>query len=227
METTNLTMRDVLCRFYGEYKETYHPDGRQAKAAYHIMNCKTGAFGANVSLCGKCGHMVYHNNSCRDRSCPMCEGISNEVWIDAQNEHVLDIEYFHIVLTCPSELYPLIYSNQRELYGLFFLAAAESVMELSMDPSHLGGKPGFIAIMHTWGSDLSYHPHLHLLITGGGLDGERNWHPCSSGFFIPGKALARLITNPHFKWGFEKRPQGLCYCSPQRRVSQAFITCYR
>lgn len=188
-----LTMQDVLEEFYEEYKEKYQPNERQAKAAYHIINCKTGAFGANISFCGECGHMMYHNNSCRDRCCPMCEGISNEMWIDAQNEHVLDIDYFHIVITCPSELYPLLYSNQRELYGLFFSAAAESVMELSMDNAHLGGKPGFISIMHTWSADLCYHPHLHLLIMGGGLDERRCWHPCRDSFFIPGKVLARLF----------------------------------
>lgn len=99
----------------------------------------------------------------------MCQALSNELWVDAQNEHVLDIDYYHLVFTCPSELNALIYCNQKELYSLFFHAVAETVMELSRDPAHMGGTPGFISIMHTWGSNLSYHPHIHVLCTGGGL----------------------------------------------------------
>ena len=187
------TMQDVLLRFYPQYLEKYTPSAQQAKVAYHILNCKTGAYGVNVSRCGQCGHVLIHNNSCRDRSCPMCQALSNELWVDAQNEHVLDIDYYHLVFTCPSELNPLIYCNQKELYGLFFRAAAETVMELSMDPVHLGGTPGFISILHTWGSNLSYHPHLHMLCTGGGLDQQRDWHQKKGGFFLPGKAMAALF----------------------------------
>ena len=161
MSVDNPTMQHVLHRFYPKYLENHLPSAAQAKAVYHILNCKTGAFGVNTSHCGECGHTVYHNNSCRDRSCPMCQALSNELWVDAQNEHVLDIDYYHLVFTCPSELNPLIYCNQKELYSLFFHAAAETILELSEDPSHMGGTPGFICIMHTWGSNLSYHPHIH------------------------------------------------------------------
>lgn len=189
----NLTVQDVLRQFYPAYLDTYTPNPQQARAAYHILNCKTGAFGSNISRCGKCGHIQYHHNSCRDRSCPMCQALSNELWIDAQNEYVLDIDYYHIVFTCPSELYPLIYSNQKELYSLFYHAAAETLFDLCADPAHLGGVPGFISIMHTWSSNLGYHPHLHVLCTGGGLDSKRNWKQKDGGFFIPGKALARLF----------------------------------
>jgi hypothetical protein len=123
----------------------------------------------------------------------MCQALSNELWIDAQREGVLDIDYYHLVFTCPTELNPLIYANQRELYSLFFHAAADTVMELSRNPAHLGGPPGFISILHTWGSNLSYHPHVHMLCTGGGLDADRNWHQKKGGFFLPGKAMAALF----------------------------------
>ena len=156
--TDNPTMQDVLRKFYPKYLEMHTPNEHQAKAVRHILNCKTGAYGANISKCEKCGHAQYHNNSCRDRSCPMCQALSNEMWVDAQNEYVLDIDYYHLVFTCPSELNPLIYCNQKELYSLFFHAAAETILELSKDPAHMGGTPGFISIMHTWGSNLSYHP---------------------------------------------------------------------
>lgn len=193
MAIDKLTMQDVLKRFYPVYLETHDVNAVQAKAVYHIINCKTGAFGANISHCEACGYKIYHNNSCGDRSCPMCQALSNEIWVDAQNEYVLDIDYYHVVMTCPSELYPLIYSNQKEMYGLFFHAAAETIMELSEDPSYIGATPGFISILHTWGSDLSYHPHLHLLSTCGGLDTDRQWRQSKDGFFLPGKAMARLF----------------------------------
>lgn len=188
-----LTMQDVLRRFYPKYLEIYTPSADQAKAVHHILNCKTGAYGMNVSRCGKCGHVQIHNNSCRDRSCPMCQALNNEFWIDAQNEYVLDIDYYHVVFTCPKELNSLIYCNQKSLYSLFFHASAETLMELSRDSTHMGGTPGFISIMHTWSSNLSYHPHVHVLCTGGGLDAERNWHQKNGGFFLPGKAIARLF----------------------------------
>ena len=188
------TMQDVLQRFYPRYLEKYTPSAQQAKTVSHILNCKTGAYGMNISRCGQCGHIQLHNNSCRDRSCPMCQALSNELWVDAQNEHVLDIDYYHLVFTCPSELNPLIYGNQKELYGLFFHAAAETVLELSGNPAYLGGRPGFISILHSWGSNLSYHPHLHMICTGGGLDEKWNWHQKKgSGFFLPGKSLAELF----------------------------------
>ena len=182
MRKDNPTMQDVLRQFYPKYLESYTPAANQAKAVYHILNCKTGAYGVNVSICDECGHVQFHNNSCRDRSCPMCQALSNELWIDAQNEHILDIDYYHIVFTCPSELYPLI-----------FHATSETVMELAKDPVHLGATPGFISIMHTWSSNLSYHPHIHMLCTGGGLDADRSWHQKKEGFFLPGKAISRLF----------------------------------
>lgn len=189
----SLNMQEVLLRFYPKYLESYSPNEQQAKTVNHIMNCKTGAYGANISLCKTCGHIQYHNNSCRDRSCPMCQSVSNELWVDAQTEHVLDIDYYHLVFTVPSELNTLIYCNQKELYSLFFQSVSDTVMELSQDAAHMGGIPGFISIMHTWGSNLSYHPHIHLLSTSGGLDAEHNWHQKKDGYFLPGKAMASLF----------------------------------
>lgn len=208
----NPTMQDALRQFYPEYLELYEPNARQTKAAHHILNCKTGAYGANISKCSRCGHIQYHNNSCRDRSCPMCQALSNELWVDAQNEHVLDIDYYHLVFTCPGELNPLIYCNQKELYTLFFHAAAETILELSKDAAHLGGIPGFISIMHTWGSNLSYHPHIHTIVTGGGLDAERNWHQKKNGFFLPGKVMAKLFKGKFLSGLKELHDAGkLCY----------------
>ena len=206
------TMQDVLQRFYPGYLDSYVPNAQQDKVVRHILNCKTGAYGVNVSRCSSCGHVQFHNNSCRDRSCPMCQALSNELWIDAQNEHVLDTDYYHIVFTCPSELNPLIYCNQKELYSLFFHTVAETVMELSENPSHLGGMPGFISVMHTWSSNLSYHPHIHVLCTGGGLDADRNWHQKREGYFLPGKAIAKVFRGKFLSGLKDLHKDGkLCY----------------
>ena len=206
------TMQDVLQRFYPGYLDSYVPNTQQEKVVRHILNCKTGAYGVNVSRCSSCGHVQFHNNSCRDRSCPMCQALSNELWIDAQNEHVLDIDYYHIVFTCPSELNPLIYCNQKEMYSLFFHTVAETVMELSGNPAHLGGTPGFISVMHTWSSNLSYHPHIHVLCTGGGLDADGNWNQKREGFFLPGKAIAKVFKGKFLSGLKELHKEGkLCY----------------
>ena len=206
------TMRDVLRKFYPGYLDSYVPNTQQEKVVRHILNCKTGAYGVNVSRCSSCGHVQFHNNSCRDRSCPMCQALSNELWIDAQNEHVLDTDYYHIVFTCPSELNPLIYCNQKEMYSLFFHTVAETVMELSGNPAHLGGTPGFISVMHTWSSDLSYHPHIHVLCTGGGLDADGNWKQKREGYFLPGKAIAKVFKGKFLSGLKELHKEGkLCY----------------
>ena len=206
------TMQDVLQRFYPGYLDSYVPNTQQEKVVRHILNCKTGAYGVNVSRCSSCGHVQFHNNSCRDRSCPMCQALSNELWIDAQNEHVLDTDYYHIVFTCPSELNPLIYCNQKEMYSLFFHTVAETVMELSGNPAHLGGTPGFISVMHTWSSNLSYHPHIHVLCTGGGLDADGNWNQKREGFFLPGKVIAKVFKGKFLSGLKELHKEGkLCY----------------
>ena len=206
------TMQDVLQRFYPGYLDSYVPNTQQEKVVRHILNCKTGAYGVNISRCSSCGHIQFHNNSCRDRSCPMCQALSNELWIDAQNEHVLDTDYYHIVFTCPSELNPLIYCNQKELYSLFFHTVAETVLELSANPAHLGGTPGFISVMHTWSSNLSYHPHIHVLCTGGGLDADRNWHQKREGYFLPGKAIAKVFRGKFLSGLKDLHKDGkLCY----------------
>ena len=111
------TIQDVFHRFYPSFESTHSISHVQRKAAYHIMNCKTGAFGVNVSVCEDCGCMSVHYNSCRDRCCPMCQEFPKEKWVDARREDILDAPYFHVVFTVPEELNPIIYSNQKFLYS--------------------------------------------------------------------------------------------------------------
>ena len=114
--SADCTIQDVFKRFYPEYTKTHELSSAQRKAAYHIMNCKTGAFGLNISVCEDCGCIAIHYNSCRDRCCPMCQEFPKEKWVDARREDVLDAPYFHVVFTVPEELNPVIYSNQKLLY---------------------------------------------------------------------------------------------------------------
>ena len=156
------TIQDVFNHFYPAYEKSHELSAVQRKAAYHIMNCKTGAFGVNISVCEDCGCVSIHYNSCRDRCCPMCQEFPKEKWVDARREDVLDAPYFHVVFTVPEELNPVIYSNQKLLYNALYHAASDTLSELASDKKHLGADIGYICILHTWGSEMNFHPHIHL-----------------------------------------------------------------
>ena len=161
----------------------------QKKAAHAILNCKSGKLGCNVSRCSECGHMEFHNNSCRNRNCPECQAVLKEVWVDKRRAEVIDAPYFHVVFTLPHDLNPLIYCNQKLLYGLFHKCCSETLLELAADKKYLGALPGIIQVLHTWNQELSYHVHMHCIVSGGGLTKDHKIR-CSSGkFFIPVKVL--------------------------------------
>ena len=143
------TIQDVFHHFYSSFESTHDISPTQRKAAYHIMNCKTGAFGVNVSVCEDCGCMSVHYNSCRDRCCPMCQEFPKEKWVDARREDILDAPYFHVVFTVPEELNPIIYSNQKFLYTALYHAASDTLSELAADSKYLGTDIGYICILHT------------------------------------------------------------------------------
>ena len=132
------TIQDIFQCFYPAYLEKYSPSPEQAKVARNISNCKTGAYGANVSICEDCGAVQIHYNSCRNRCCPMCQAVPKEMWMDARREDVLDAPYFHLVFTVPDILNPVIYSNQKQLYDTLYHAASATISELAADPKHLG-----------------------------------------------------------------------------------------
>ena len=159
--STDCTIQDVFNRFYPEYTKTHKLSAAQRKAAYHIRNCKTGAFGVNVSVCEECGCISIHYNSCRDRCCPMCQEFPKEQWVDARRKDVLDAPYFHVVFTVPEELNPVIYSNQKLLYNALYHASSDTLRELASDSKYLGADIGYICILHTWGSEMNFHPHIH------------------------------------------------------------------
>lgn len=188
---TKPTIQDIFNRFYPRYLEKYNPSCEQTKVARNIINCKTGAYGANVSECEKCGSKQYHNNSCRNRCCPMCQAIPTEKWVDARREDVLDAPYFHIVFTVPEELNMLMYYNQKLLYDALYHAAIETLTELSKE--RIGINPGIISVLHTWGSNLNYHPHLHTIVLGGGLTDSNSWKDNGYEFFLPVKVISPVF----------------------------------
>ncbi len=159
------------------------------KAAHAILNCKSGKLGCNVSRCSDCGHIEFHNNSCRNRNCPNCQAVLKEVWVDRRRAEVIDSPYFHVVFTLPHELNPLIYCNQKLLYGLLHKCCAQTLLELSADKKYLGAVPGIIQVLHTWNQELSYHVHMHCIVSGGGLTKGHRIRKSSRKFFIPVRVL--------------------------------------
>lgn len=161
----------------------------QNRAAHAILSCKSGKLGMNLSQCQDCGHMAVHNNSCRNRNCPNCQAVLKEVWVDKRRAEVIDSPYFHVVFTLPHELSPLIYCNQKLLYGLLHRCCAETLLELSADKKYLGATPGIIQFLHTWNQELDYHVHMHCIVSGGGLTTDRHIRRSSKNFFIPVRVL--------------------------------------
>jgi predicted Zn-ribbon and HTH transcriptional regulator len=184
-------VRDIFLRFYDRYRAKYSYNQGYHKAATAIMKCKSGELGLNVSICGDCGEIHTHYNSCRNRHCPGCQSIPREVWIDARKAEVVDgISYFHAIFTVPIELRALMFRNQEALYALFHKCVSESILELSEDKKYLGAKPGIIQVLHTWGGRLNYHPHIHTIIMGCGLTKALQVVQ-KPDFFIPVKVLSR------------------------------------
>ena len=169
-----------------DYKESHHLSPVQHKAGNAIFKCKTPDMGCNTSVCEECGYIQVHNNSCRNRNCPKCQAVNKVIWVDARQSEVIDSPYFHAVFTVPFELNTLIYENQKVLYSLLHKCAAECILELAQSKKYIGGTPGIIQVLHTWGSDLKFHPHIHSIISGGCLSSDKTKILTrGDGFFLP------------------------------------------
>lgn len=185
------SVQDVFRQFYPQYEQQYSSSWQQAKAASDIKHCRTETMGAHASACPECGHLAVRYNSCRNRHCPLCQGINKTVWVDQRSKDILNAPYFHVVFTMPQELRMLIYQNQELLYNLMYKAVAETLAELSQDIKYLGTQVGFFSLLHTWGQDLHYHPHIHTVLLAGGLTKHGQWRTSRKKFFIPVKVLAK------------------------------------
>jgi hypothetical protein len=166
----------------------------QLKVMSAIEQCRTAALGGHVECCAGCGYTQIAYNSCRDRHCPKCQGAVAKRWLAAREADLLPVEYYHVVFTLPAPIGQIAYSNKALIYGLLFEAAAETLLTIAADPKHLGARIGLTMVLHTWGSALTHHPHVHCIVPGGGIsrDGER-WVACRRGFFLPVRVLSGLF----------------------------------
>lgn len=169
-------------------------DGRQARVVRAIIDCRTAALGGHLHQCDRCDHREIAYNSCRNRHCPKCQGSQQLRWLEAQQQHLLPIEYHHVVFTMPDTLHALFQANPRLCYGLLFAAVAETLHDVAGNPKNLGAKIGFSCVLHTWTQTLLFHPHIHCIVTGGGLDPDRHgWIAARRGFLFPVRILAQLF----------------------------------
>jgi hypothetical protein len=176
------------------YKNTGHLSLGQLKAMSAIEQCRCAALGGHVLRCGECNTQQIAYNSCRNRHCPKCQGAAAKRWLADRQADLLPVEYYHVVFTLPAAIGDIAYQNKAVVYDLLFKATAETLRTIAADPKHLGVNIGFTAVLHTWGSAMTHHPHLHCIVPGGGLsaDGQR-WVPCKRGFFLPVRVLSRLF----------------------------------
>jgi Putative transposase/Transposase zinc-binding domain len=168
----------------------------QLKVMSAIERCRTAALGGHVTRCenGACAHTVIAYNSCRNRHCPKCQAAASRQWLADREAELLPVPYFHVVYTLPAPIADIAYQNKRAIYDLLFKAAAEATLTIAADKKHLGARIGLTAVLHTWGSAMTHHPHVHMIVPGGGLteDGSR-WIACRRNFFLPVRVLSRLF----------------------------------
>jgi hypothetical protein len=164
----------------------------QLKVMSAIERCRTAALGGHVAACTDCDHIHVAYNSCRNRHCPKCQGAAAKDWLEARQAELLDVPYFHVVFTVPKPIADIAYQNKAVVYDILFKAGAETLITIAADPKHLGARIGFTGVLHSWGSAMTHHPHIHWIVPGGGisLDGER-WISCRPRFFLHVRVLAR------------------------------------
>lgn len=202
-----IEIADVFRRFADDYLSTY---GKSMLPSHHraitdIQACRTEALGGHLWRCDDCSAEVFSYHSCKNRSCPKCHTDQTERWLQARKAEMLPAHYFHITLTVPEELRDTLRANQRDGYALLMKAAGAAIIELARDPRYVGGTVGVLAVLHTWTQQLSYHPHVHCLVTGGGISDDGNhWHPARKAFLVPVRALAKLLRGK-VKAAFEKQ----------------------
>jgi hypothetical protein len=165
----------------------------QLRAISAIKACRTAALGGHVARCEGCTHTVIGYNSCRNRHCPKCQGSAAREWLAEREAELLSVPYYHMVFTVPAAVADLAYQNKEVIYDILFRASAETTLTIAADPKHLGARIGITSVLHTWGSAMTHHPHVHMIVPGGGisLDGTR-WVSCKPGFFLPVRVLSRL-----------------------------------
>ena len=195
MSAAALEVAEICRRYQDAYEERYgRLSAAEQRVVHDVTSCRTADLGGHLYVCDQCGVITERYNSCRNRHCPKCQRLEREQWLEKRQQELLPVPYFHVVFTVPHQLNPLFLTDPKTLYNLLFRAAADTLLTIADDPRHLGAKIGFLAILHSWGQRLDLHPHLHVIVPGGGLspDGQR-WIASRGDFFLPVKVLSRLF----------------------------------
>lgn len=175
-------------------REAGHLSFGQLRVMSAIEACRTAALGGHVTRCEDCAHIDIAYNSCRNRHCPKCQAAAAYDWLEARRAELLAVPYYHVVFTLPAPIADIAYTNKAVIYDALFKAASETLLRIAADPKHLGARIGVTMVLHTWGSALTHHPHVHCLVPGGGLSPDATrWIACKPGFFLPVRVLSRLF----------------------------------
>lgn len=182
----------ILHDYGQEFIEQYSPLRQHQRVLNAIVKCRTAALGGHVDRCNDCQHERISYNSCRNRHCPKCQCVNRERWIDAREKDLLPVNYFHVVFTLPEELNSYCLKYPKELYDILFQCSRETMFKFGKDPKHLGAELGLISILHTWGQSMQLHPHIHMIVPGGGFTDQGKWKKCKSNgeFLFPVKAIS-------------------------------------
>jgi hypothetical protein len=193
---TSLEVADIFRSAGPGYRSAHagHLSLHQLKVMAAIETCRTAALGGHVEACDDCGHWRIAFNSCRNRHCPRCQGAAARRWLAEREADLLPVGYFHVVFTLPAEVADIAFHNKAVIYDLLFHAASETMLTIAADPRHLGARIGITAVLHTWGSALTHHPHVHMIVPGGGIarDGTR-WISSRPAFLLPVRVLGKLF----------------------------------
>src|SRR5499427_5258209 len=204
MARSNLEVADILRDQGPAWRDANrgHISLEQLKVMSAIERCRTAALGGHVARCENagCAYTVIAYNSCRDRHCPKCQAAASREWLAEREAELLPVQYFHVVYTLPARIADIAYQNKRVIYDLLFKAAAQTTLTIADDPKHLGARIGLTAVLHTWGSAMTHHPHVHMIVPGGGLSHDRSrWVSCRPNFFLPVRVLSRLFRRRFLK----------------------------
>lgn len=185
-------VQNIFQQFGARYRQKHKLPLNQLKAMSSIEACRTSALGGHVDKCDECGHTRISYNSCRNRHCPKCQSLAREQWLENRKADLLSVAYFHVVFTLPSELSAIALRNQEVVYKILFRAVSETLLELALNPKYLGAQTGITALLHTWGQNLTFHPHIHCIVPSGGLSASGvRWINSKKKFFIPVRVLSK------------------------------------
>lgn len=211
MSRTQLEVADVFRMAGDTYRHAHsgHLSLQQHKVMSAIEHCRTQVLGGHVLHCPACEHIQIAYNSCRNRHCPKCQASAAKRWLEARQTELLPVEYYHLVFSLPKDIAKLAYYNKEVMYGMLMKTAAQTLLTIGADPKHLGAQIGVTFVLHTWGSAMTHHPHVHGIVPGGGLslDGQQ-WLCCKKGFFLPVRVLSRLFRRLYLERLSEAYQQG-------------------